>query len=98
MRQRLPFHRSASGSVGLEAVEASEPTAVQARAETHATDDSTLISAPTGFGVGSTFHLRAPASLGPPACAPAAMTIAVNPSTTVNDPSSRVARRRRAPA
>ena len=43
IRQLLPSHRSASGSVKLESEAADEPTAVHARPEEHATDDSTLI-------------------------------------------------------
>jgi hypothetical protein len=60
MRQLLPSHRSARGSVKLESEAADEPTAVHARPEEHATDDSTLISAPTGSGVGSIVHVRPP--------------------------------------
>ena len=62
MRQLLPSHRSASGNVKLESEAADEPTAVHARAEEHATDDSTLISAPTGSGVGWIVHVRPPNS------------------------------------
>jgi len=77
----LPSHRSARGSVKLESEAADEPTAVHARAEEHATDDSTLISAPTGSGVGSIVHVRPRcAALDPPASAAPTVTTAVNPS------------------
>jgi hypothetical protein len=78
-------------SVGLERVAADEPTAVQARRDVQATDDRMLISALTGLGVGSIFHVRT--SLVPPAGVAPAVTLAVKPSKTVNAPSSRVARR-----
>jgi hypothetical protein len=81
MRQLLPSHRSASGNVKLESEAADEPTAVHARADEQDTDPSTLISAPTGSGVGLTVHVRPPsAALDPPASAPPAVTTAVNPS------------------
>jgi hypothetical protein len=93
MRQLLPSHRSASGSVKLESEAADEPTAVHARPEEHATDDSTLISAPTGSGVVSIVHVRPPAAaVDPPASAAPAMTIAVNPSKATTAPSSRTVR------
>jgi hypothetical protein len=87
IRQLLPSHRSASGSVKLESEAADEPTAVHTRPEEHATDDSTVISAPTGSGVGSIVHV-----LDPPASAAPAVTIAVNPSNTTTAPSSRTVR------
>src|SRR5262249_47665071 len=87
MRHCLPSHRSASVSVGLERVWADEPIAVQARPEVHATDASTLISALTGFGAGSIFHLRPMESPELPACAAPAVTIAVKPSKSVDAPS-----------
>ena len=81
MRQRLPSHRSASGSVGLDREAADEPTATHACRERHDTDDSTLISALAGFGVGVIVHLRSPTAwLDPPACAAPVVTIAVKPS------------------
>jgi hypothetical protein len=85
MRQRLPSHRSASGSVGLDREVADEPTAVHACRERHDTDDSTLISALAGFGVGVIVHSRSPAAwLDVPACPAAAVTIAVKPSKRMN--------------
>lgn len=98
MRHRPPFHCSASVRPGLERVFEDPPTAVQTSREGHATDDRKLMSAPTGFGVGSTFQLWVAISLDPPASDAPAMESAVKPNRTVNDPSSRVARRRRAPA
>lgn len=94
MRQRVPSHRSASVPEGLERVLENPPTAVQTRRERHATDDRKLISALTGFGVGSTFHVRVAISLDPPASDAPAMESAVKPSKMVNDPSRRVARHR----
>src|ERR1700759_4220491 len=83
MRQLLPSHRSASGCVKLESEAADEPTAVHARTEEQDTEPSTLISAPTGSGVGLIVHSRPPrAALDPPANAAPAVTIAVNPSKT----------------
>ena len=67
MRQRVPSHRSARVPEGLERVLENPPTAVQTRRDVHDTDDRKLISALTGFGVGSTFHLPVAASLEPPA-------------------------------
>jgi hypothetical protein len=93
IRQLLPSHRSASGSVTLESEAADEPTAVHARREEHATDDSTLTSAPTGSGVGSIVHVRpATAAVERPASAAPAVTIAVNPINTTTAPSSRTVR------
>jgi hypothetical protein len=93
IRQLLPSHRSASGSVKLESEAADEPTAVHARPEEHATDDSTLISAPTGSGVGSIVHVRPPtAAVERPASAAPAVTIAVNPSNRTTATSSRTVR------
>ena len=85
MRQRLPSHLAASGSVGLDREAADEPTAVHACGERQDTDDSTLISAPAGFGVGAIVHLRSLiAWLDVSACAAAAVTIAVKPSRRMN--------------
>jgi hypothetical protein len=67
-------------AVGLDSEGADEPTAVHARPEEHATDDSTLTFAPTGSGVGLTVHVRPPtAALDPPANA---ATIVPTPSNT----------------
>jgi len=85
MRQRWPSHLSASGSVGLDREAADEPTALHACRERHDTDDSTLMSAPPGFGVGVIVHLRSPpASRDLPACAAAVVTIAVMASRRMN--------------
>jgi hypothetical protein len=80
MRQRVPSHRSASVRVGLDSEAADDPTAVHARPEEHATDDSTLTLAPAGSGVGLTVHVRPPmAALDPPANA---ATIVPTPRNT----------------
>jgi hypothetical protein len=85
MRQRLPSHRSASGSVGLDREAADEPTAIHVCRERHDTDDSTLISALAGFGVGVIVHSRSPTAwLDLLACAAAAVTIAAKPSKRMN--------------
>jgi hypothetical protein len=85
MRQRLPSHLSASGSVGLDREAADEPTAIHACRERHDTDDSTLMSALAGFGVGVIVHLRSPTAwLDEPACAAAVVAIAVKPSKRMN--------------
>jgi hypothetical protein len=91
VRQRAPFHLSAKANVGLDRLAAWEPTAVQARSDVHETADSSLMVAPAGFGVRSTFHGPPVAVLVWLACAAPAVTIPRQPSSTVKTPSSRVA-------
>src|SRR5437660_4322761 len=98
MRQRVPSHRSASVPDGLDRVLEKPPTAVQTPRDRHETDERKLMSALTGFGVGSTFHCRVATSLELPASDASAVQSTVKPSETVNTASSRVARRQCPPA
>lgn len=87
MRQRVPFHRSASVREELERDLEDPPTAIQNRRDGHATDDRKLIPALTGFGVALTFHALAAVWLDPPASDTPAVASAITPTRTVNDPS-----------
>jgi hypothetical protein len=97
MSQLLPFHLSARADPELDGLLVCDPTAVQARPEEHDTAESTLISAPAGFGVGSTFHVLPVALAGWLAWAAPAVAIPVKASSNAATPSSRVARVQRSP-
>ncbi len=94
----MPFHLSAKVNPGLDRLAAREPTAVQARPEVHETADSSLMFAPAGFGVGSTFHALPVAKPVWLACAAPAVAIHVQPNNKARTPSSRAACAQRTPA
>jgi hypothetical protein len=91
IRQRVPFHLSARVNVRLDRLAECEPTAVQARPDVHATADSSLMVAPAGFGVRSTFHPLTAAVRAWLACATPVVPIHAQPSNKVRTPSSRTA-------